>query len=139
MSSHVLGKSTPNNASVSVDSRPDATNANARVRHLVVKRNGSSSGGRVAGRNGLRAPNWGLVGPLGRWRVARLLLEVGVVPEQLVHAAREGEEHEDEEEEELEDVHDHAGEGHLQRAEVRVDGEDVDQLQGTISGSCKRR
>jgi hypothetical protein len=27
----------------------------------------------------------------------------------------------------------------LQRAEVRVDGEDVDQLQGTISGSCERR
>ena len=42
---------------------------------------------------------------------------------------REGEVHEDEEERPLHHVEHHAAEGDLQRAEVRVDGEDVDELQ----------
>ena len=52
-----------------------------------------------------------------------------VLPEQLVHAAREGDEQQEDEEEEFHDVHHHPAQRDLQRAQVRVDGEDVDQLQ----------
>ena len=64
-----------------------------------------------------------------RQAVALLLLQVGVVPQQLVQAAPEGEEHQDVEDEPLGDVDDHLAQGDLERPQVRVDGEDVDQLQ----------
>lgn len=42
---------------------------------------------------------------------------------------REGEENKHVEEEELHDVHDHPRQGNLQRAEMRIYGEYVDELQ----------
>ncbi len=59
--------------------------------------------------------------------VAQLPVDVGVVPQQLVHAAPEREDDEYVEEEELHDVVDHPAERDLERAEVVVDGEDVDE------------
>lgn len=43
--------------------------------------------------------------------------------------ARKSEEHQYVEEEELHNVHDHSRQGDLQRAEVRIHGEYVDELQ----------
>lgn len=51
------------------------------------------------------------------------------LPEELVETAAEGKQHEDVEEEELHYVHHHARQGHLQRAQMRIHREDVDQLQ----------
>ena len=59
---------------------------------------------------------------------AGLLLQVCVVPQQLVHAAGEGEEDEEVEEGELHDVNHHPAQRHLQGPEVRVDGENVDKF-----------
>ena len=59
---------------------------------------------------------------------AGLLLQVGVVPEQLVHAAGEGEEHQEVKECELHDVNHHPAQGDLEGPQVRVDGENVDKF-----------
>ena len=64
--------------------------------------------------------------------VALLSLEVRVVPEQLVHTAPEGEHDQDEQEHPLHDVKDHFAEGNLQGTEVRVDGQDVDNLEKDV-------
>ena len=53
----------------------------------------------------------------------------GVVPVELVDTARVREADKKGDEEELEDVEDHASERDLQRSEVRIDGEHVDDLQ----------
>ena len=53
----------------------------------------------------------------------------GVVPKQLVHAARKRKEHQYVDREELENVDHHATERDLQRTEVRIHREDVDELQ----------
>lgn len=52
----------------------------------------------------------------------------------------EGKQHESVQEEELEDVEDHAAERDLQRPEVRVDAEDVDQFEEAARrGECESR
>ena len=51
---------------------------------------------------------------------ASLLLQVSVIPQQLVHAAGEGEQNQEVEECELHDVYDHPAEGHLQWPQVGI-------------------
>ena len=63
--------------------------------------------------------------------VADLVPLLGVVPVQLVDPTRVGEADEQSDEEELEDVDDHPTEGDLEGTQVRVDREQVYQLQGT--------
>lgn len=64
---------------------------------------------------------------------------LGVVPVQLVNPARVGEADEKGDEKELEDVDDHTPEGDLERTQMGVDGEDVDQLEGTEDvGGCEK-
>ena len=49
----------------------------------------------------------------------------------MVQAARERKQHEEEDDEELEDVHEHTTQRDLQRSQVGVHREHVDELQGT--------
>ena len=58
-----------------------------------------------------------------------VLLHACVVPEQLIEATGEGEDHEQDHHAELENVVHHAAERDLQWPEMRIDGEDVDQFQ----------
>lgn len=61
--------------------------------------------------------------------VALLPLQVRVVPHQLVQTATESEQHQRVDEEELDDVDDHPAERDLQRPQVRIDRENMDELE----------
>lgn len=64
---------------------------------------------------------------------------LGVVPVELVDSTRVGETDEQSDEEKLKDVNDHPTEGDLQWTEVRVDREDVDQLQRAEDVGCREQ
>ena len=64
------------------------------------------------------------------WKTVTLVvLQISIIPQQLVHATAEGKEDKEVEDEPLGDVDSHPTEGDLERTEVGIDGEDVDQLE----------
>ena len=71
-----------------------------------------------------------MLGPaVGQLHVTRLLLQTSVVAEQLVDTTGEGEQDQTEESSPLHDVEDHSPQRHLERAEVRVDTEYLNNLE----------
>lgn len=54
--------------------------------------------------------------------------QVSVVPHQLIESTAKGEQDQRVDEEELDNINDHPSKGHLQRSQMRIYGEDVDQF-----------
>lgn len=61
--------------------------------------------------------------------IAFTLLQIRIIPEQLIQTASKGHQNQGVDEEELDDVDDHATEWHLQRSQMWIDGENVNQFQ----------